>query len=185
MTAREAGGPGVRVWDPLVRIGHWALVIGIAASWLTRHGGGKWHEWLGYAVLAVVATRVVWGFAGPRYARFAQFAYSPAATLEYARQVLARREPRHLGHNPLGGWMVVALLVTTAAVCLSGWLFTTDAYWGVKWVEDVHEGLTNALLALVAVHIGGVVFSSLRHRENLVAAMFHGRKAAPRPEDVA
>lgn len=172
------------MWDRLVRFGHWTLVIGIAAAWLTRHGGGLWHEWLGYLVLAVVVTRVIWGFAGPRYARFAQFLRPPAATLEYGKQLYAGREPRHIGHNPLGGWMIAALLITTTAVCTSGWLYTTDRFWGIEWVEELHAGFTNLLLALVALHIAGAIFSSLRHRENLVAAMFTGRKRAPEKNDI-
>jgi len=184
MTERAAGGSCVRVWDLPVRIGHWTLVLGIVAAWLTRHGAGKWHEWLGYAALGVVTLRVVWGLTGSRYARFSQFVRSPATTAQYAKQILNGSEPRHIGHNPLGGWMVVALIVAIAGVCASGSLYTTDQYWGVKWVEELHEGLTNFLLALVALHIGGVIFSSLRHGENLFAAMIHGRKRGAGEGDV-
>ena len=178
------GKPPVKVWDLLVRAGHWSIVIGIIAAWFTR---GKWHEWIGYAVLAVVTVRVLWGWiarGGSRYARFTQFVQSPANTITYGRQILAHAEPRHLGHNPLGGWMIVALLVTIAGVCITGWLFTTDRFWGVEWMEELHEGLTYLLLGLAALHISGVIFSSLRHKENLVAAMIHGRKKAPGPGDV-
>jgi cytochrome b len=119
MSAGHGTGPTVRVWDLLVRAGHWTLVGGIAATWLTH---GKWHEWLGYAVLAVVTLRVVWGFVGSRYARFAQFLHRPAATLSYGKHILTRSEPRHLGHNPLGGWMIAALLVTITGICATGWL---------------------------------------------------------------
>lgn len=171
----------VKVWDALVRAGHWTLVICIAAAWFVH---GQWHEWLGYAALAVVALRVVWGLIGSRYARFGQFVRSPALTLAYGRQILAHREPRHIGHNPLGAWMIVALLLTLAGVCASGWLYTTDRFWGEEWVEDIHEGLTNVLLTLVALHVAGVIFSSLRHGENLVRAMINGRKRAPAPGDV-
>ncbi len=184
MSDRDSSRAGYKVWDALVRIGHWTLVTGIAAAWLTRHSGGKWHEWLGYAVLAIVVVRLMWGFVGSSYARFAQFVRSPATTLGYSKQLFEHSEPRHLGHNPLGGWMIVALLLTITGVCATGWLFTTDQYWGVKWVEELHEGLTNVLLTLVALHIGGVIFSSLRHGENLVLAMFTGRKRAPGPEDL-
>lgn len=177
----HGGRPGVKVWDALVRIGHWSLVIGIVAAWFIH---GKWHEWLGYAVLAVVSLRIVWGVVGSRYARFAQFVRSPVHTLRYGRQIIAHREPRYLGHNPLGGWMIVALMITITAVCISGWLYTTDRYWGEKWVEDMHEGLTNVLLTLVALHIAGVIFSSLRHGENLVLSMLNGRKRAPGPGDI-
>jgi cytochrome b len=171
-TARTA----VSVWDPLVRVGHWSLVASIAAAWFTREGFGVWHERIGYAALAIVCVRVVWGFAGPHYARFKSFVRSPAATLDYARRVATASEPRHLGHNPLGGWMIVMLLAYIMLVCLSGWLYTTDRYWGVEWIGELHETLTHALLVLIALHVGGVALASFRHRENLVAAMVHGRK---------
>lgn len=176
--------PGVRVWDPVVRILHWALAASIAAAWMTRHGGGVWHERIGYASLLIVALRLAWGWIGPRYARFGQFVHAPSATLRYAGQVFARKEARHVGHNPLGGWMILALLSTAALSGLSGWLYITDAYWGIEWVEDLHEALAILLLALVALHAAGVAAASWRHRENLVAAMIHGRKRPPQNGDV-
>ena len=174
--------PAVKVWDPLVRIGHWTIVAGVITTWFTR---GKWHEWIGYTVLAVITVRIIWGWVGSRYARFAQFVRSPADTLRYGKQILAHQEPRHLGHNPLGGWMIVALLITLFGICGTGWLYTTEKFWGVAWVEELHEKLTYTLFGLVALHVGGVIFSSWRHGENLVAAMIHGRKRAPGERDVA
>jgi cytochrome b len=179
-----AGGDRIKVWDPLVRIGHWTLVASIAAAWFTREGNHELHEAIGYVALAVIAVRLVWGFIGPRYARFSQFVRGPAATLRYAGLTLRGREPRHVGHNPLGGWMIVALLLMVALTALSGVLYTTDRFWGVEWVEDVHEGLANTLLVLVAFHVAGVIVESLRQREDLVGAMFHGRKRGPRRDDV-
>jgi cytochrome b len=181
----EPGAAPRRVWDPLLRLLHWLLAACVVAAWLTRAGWGKWHEWIGYATLVLVALRLVWGWIGPRHARFTQFVRSPSATLAYARQVVAGRELRHIGHNPLGGWMIVALLAVTALAAASGWLYVTDAYWGDERVEDLHEALAIALLALAALHVLGVVAASLRHRENLVASMIHGRKRAPADDDVA
>lgn len=175
----------VPVWDPLVRLLHWSLVGSFAASWLTRHSPGRIHEWLGYAVLAIIVVRLAWGFLGSRYARFAQFVRPPRATLRYARSLAAGRQPRYLGHNPLGGWMIVALILTTLGICLSGWLYTTDRYWGIEWVETLHRWLTNFGLVLVGLHLAGVVFTSLHDRENLAASMVHGRKRAPAPDDMA
>jgi cytochrome b len=166
----------VRVWDPLVRSGHWTLVLCVLAAWATRHQPGPWHEWFGYAVLGVVGIRVVWGWCGTRHARFGDFVQGPRITLDYARAVLARAEPATLGHNPLGGWMVVALLSTLGLVCGTGWLYTTDRYWGVEWVETLHGSLTDLLMVLVALHVAGVAYTSWHHRENLVAAMLHGSK---------
>jgi cytochrome b len=173
-----------KVWDPLVRTGHWLLAGAVAAAWLTSEGGGRWHEWIGYAALALVAVRVAWGFIGSRHARFAQFLRGPFHTLHYARQALAGSEPRHVGHNPLGAWMIVALLTVVAATGLTGWLFTTDAFWGDERVEDLHEALATTLLVLVPLHVAGVVVASLRHRENLAGAMVHGRKRPPTGDDI-
>jgi cytochrome b len=175
----------VRVWDGVSRATHWLLAAGIAAAWLTREGWGRWHEWIGYACLALVALRVAWGWLGPRYARFSQFVRAPAATLAYSKLVLTGREPRHVGHNPLGGWMIVLLLAVTALAALSGWLYTTDAYWGDERIENLHEALSIAVLVLVALHVLGVVVASLHHRENLAGAMIHGRKRPPAADDVA
>jgi cytochrome b len=177
MTGQHAPAePTIRVWDALVRLGHWALVIAVVLAWLTRHGGGARHEYLGYLSLGVVALRVLWGWRGSRHARFADFLQGPGRTLEYARQMLRGQEPRYLGHNPLGGWMTVALLCTVALVGASGWLYTTDRFWGVAWVESVHRRATNVLLGLAALHVAGVLYASARHRENLIGAMFHGRR---------
>jgi len=170
------------VWDPLVRVAHWTLVTCVLTAWLTAEleseGGRRAHEWLGYAALAVIAVRAVWGWAGPGYARFTDFVRGPAPTMAYARLVAARAEPRYLGHNPLGGWMVIALLMMAIAAGVSGWLSVTDRFWGVKWVQELHEALANTLLWLAAFHVAGVIYTSVRHRENLVRAMFTGRKRA-------
>lgn len=169
----------IRVWDPLVRIGHWGLVLAVATAWLTHEGPAVLHDNAGYLALAIVVVRVLWGFLGPARARFADFVRGPRATLAYARALLAGSEPRFLGHNPLGGWMILALLSTVALAGVSGWLLTTDRFWGSEPVEAVHAGAANLLLLLIALHVAGVIFASLRHRENLVLAMITGRKRAP------
>jgi cytochrome b len=174
----------IKVWDPLVRVLHWSLVLGIAAAWFTREAAREQHEAIGYAVLAVLAARLAWGFIGTPYARFAQFVRSPADTMAYAADLARAKEARHIGHNPLGGWMIVALLATAALASLSGWLSVTDRFWGVEWVQEAHEVLGNALIALAALHVAGVVYTSWRQRENLAAAMVSGVKRPPEPGDV-
>ena len=176
--------PSIRVWDGAVRACHWLLVAGVAAAWFTRHGGGAWHEYLGYLVLGLVCFRLCWGIAGSKYARFKQFIYSPAHTLNYGLDILQGKHLRYLGHNPLGGWMIAALLMTLLAVCTTGWLYTTDAFWGVEWVEELHEFFTYLLLGLIAMHVGGVLFTSVLERENLVGAMIHGKKRVPQQDDI-
>ncbi|KAA9134233.1 cytochrome B [Marinihelvus fidelis] len=166
----------MRVWDPLLRLLHWSLVATVVASWLTRHSPGRLHEWVGYGAMAVVAIRFAWGFAGPYYARFSQFVRPPGQALAYLRDARQGRATRHLGHNPAGGWMTVVLLLFVAAISITGWMYTTDRFWGIAWVGETHLWLTNALMLLVALHLAGVAWSSWVHRENLVAAMLHGKK---------
>jgi cytochrome b len=153
-------------------------------SFATHESGGAWHENLGYVALAAASLRVILGFVASGYWRFSQFVRGFVTTVSYAKAVINKRELRYLGHNPLGGWMVVALLTDAIATGFTGWLFTTDRFWGVKWLEELHGALGEALLPLLFLHIAGAVFTSYRHRENLIGAMLHGRKPAAKPNDI-
>lgn len=166
----------IRVWDRPVRLLHWTLAAAVAVAWCTGEETLRWHEAAGFTAAGAVALRTAWGFGARGAARFASFVRSPAVTWAYARTVLGGTEARYRGHNPLGGWMVVALLATVAAACITGWLYTTDAFWGLAWLDLLHRGLAWAVLLLVPVHVAGVVLTGRRHRENLVAAMVTGRK---------
>ncbi len=99
----------IRVWDPALRLFHWSLAGSFLLAYPSGDDAGMLHVYAGYGVLGLIAFRLVWGFAGPTHARFSDFVVSPAATLRYARLLLAGAAPRYLGHNPLGGWMVIAL----------------------------------------------------------------------------
>ncbi len=175
---------GVRVWDPLVRLFHWTLVLSFGTAWVTAHGSETIHHAAGYLAAALVGFRILWGLVGPNYARFSQFLRGPKTVAAYLAAIRKGREARHLGHNPAGGAMVVTLLGLMALAALSGWMMTTNAYYGVDWVEAMHSLVTHLLALLVLVHIAGVALASLRHRENLVRAMFDGRKRAPAPDDI-
>lgn len=168
----------VRVWDPLVRVFHWSLVAAFFGAYVLGDDGGALHQALGYTVLGLVGFRLAWGIVGGRYARFARFVPSPQRLVAYLKDVVAHREVRYLGHNPAGAAMIVALLVALVGTGVTGWLLTTDAFWGSDTMADIHGALANGTLGLVGFHVAGVVFSSLRHRENLVRAMFTGRKRA-------
>jgi cytochrome b len=174
-TGRDTRPDTVRVWDPFVRIFHWSMVILFALAWMTEDFQSL-HEPVGYAILGLLALRIVWGFAGSRHARFADFVHTPRATLAYVRDLLAGRAPRVLGHNPLAGMMVLALMAALIATGASGWLMTTDAYRSVRWLEEVHEALASLTLGLVAVHVAAVLVMSAWHGENLVRAMITGKK---------
>jgi cytochrome b len=174
----------VKVWDPAVRIFHWSLVASFAVAWLSGDELERLHIWAGYAAAALVAFRLIWGLAGSRYARFVQFVRAPGDVADYLGDMARGRERRYLGHNPAGAAMIVALIAGLIGVCVTGWMYTIDAFWGVEWVEETHEVLANALLILVGLHVAGVVVASLRHHENLIRAMVTGRKRGPSAEDI-
>jgi cytochrome b len=176
----EAGGATppatVKVWDLFVRCFHWLLVALFVIAYATGDEIEKVHIAAGYTIAALLTLRIMWGFVGPAHARFGNFVCSPRAVLAYIRDAVLFRAPRHLGHNPAGGAMIIALIATLLATCATGYMMTTDAYWGAKWVEHVHEALANAAVGLIALHVVGVLVTSFAHRENLVKAMVTGRK---------
>ena len=174
----------VSVHDLLVRLLHLCFIAGVAAAWFTRHARGDWHEWIGYGVMGALAVRLLWGFIGPPPARFLRFVLGPVTTLRYAVAWVHGRAPRHLGHNPLGAWMIVALLLVLTVIVITGWMFTTDRWFGYAWVIRTHEIATWTLFALIPMHVGGVIHASRKHHENLVASMWHGRKPAATGDDV-
>jgi cytochrome b len=174
--AAEAGAPAtIRVWDPIVRLLHWTLALSFLGAYVLDSPRDL-HETLGWAAFFAVLVRVAWGFLGTRHARFADFVPTPSRLLAYAQDTAVGREPRFIGHNPAGGAMVVALLSVVIVLGVTGWMMGLDAFWGVDWVEALHEGAANLGLGLVALHVLGVVWESLRHRENLVKAMITGQK---------
>jgi cytochrome b len=175
----------IKVWDPLVRMFHWTLVLSFLIGWISADEWDGLHLWTGYVAAALVAFRLMWGLYGPGYARFRQFVRSPGAVAAYLRDIALGRERRYIGHNPAGGVMILALLAGMAVLCVTGWLMTTDAFFGSEMLEDTHEAVANLMLLLVALHVGGVIVASLRHRENLVVAMLTGRKRAAADVDVS
>jgi cytochrome b len=166
----------VKVWDPFVRIFHWSLVTLFAVAFLTGDEIEWLHLWAGYTIAGLIALRIVWGFIGTRYARFSNFVKGPRAVADFLKQSARLEAPRVIGHNPAGGWMIIALLSVLAGLSRTGVLMTTDAKWGSKALEEVHEALANFMLVLIALHVVGVIVASIEHGENLVKSMFTGRK---------
>lgn len=175
-SVRPARTEWVKVWDPFVRIFHWSLVGLFAFSFLT---GDEWksaHILSGYLIATLIALRVIWGVIGTEHARFRSFIYRPTTVLSFLADSVRMRARRYLGHNPAGGAMVIALLVAISGIAATGYMMTTDAYWGVEWVEEAHETLVYATLVLIALHVAGVVLASMEHGENLVRSMLNGWK---------
>jgi cytochrome b len=175
----------IRVWDPFVRAFHWALAASFAVAWATSENWEGVHDAAGYVAGGLVLLRILWGFVGPRYARFAQFVRPPGSVIDYLRAIKDGSERRYIGHNPAGGAMIVILLAALAATAVSGWLMTTDAFWGSTVMQRCHSALAHGVLALVVLHLAGVGLASLRHHENLVRAMVVGVKRPAEPGDVA
>jgi len=130
----------------------------------------------------LVIFRIVWGLVGTRHARFSSFVRGPATVARYVRTMLQRQPEHHTGHNPAGALSILALLALTLAVAASGWAVFNEVGW--KWVEDAHEAAANVMLAVVGVHIAGVLLASVLHREKLIGAMISGRKPGRREEGV-
>jgi len=177
----------IKVWDPLVRVFHWSLVSAFALAYVS---GDEWtglHVVAGYTIAGLLLVRIAWGFIGTRYARFSNFVYRPATVKAYLKDVIAFRARRYVGHNPAGGAMVVALLLMLVATALTGMLSYgveeeagpfVSLVAGIEgdWLKGLHEFFANGTLALVALHIIGVMIASRQHGENLVAAMWNGYK---------
>ena len=183
----------IRVWDPVVRIGHWTLVTAFFTAYFTEDEFLTVHVWAGYVIGVVILFRLVWGFIGSEHARFKNFVRSPSATLTYLADLVRKRSKRYLGHNPAGAAMILALLFFLAGTVFSGVvLYGMEEGAGplAAWViegsereelwEELHEVFANLTLLLVGLHIAGMLFSSYVHRENLVKAMMTGRKRANR-----
>ncbi len=165
----------VVVWDPLVRLCHWALAAGFVAAFLAEEGDLS-HQIAGYIAAGAVLVRLVWGFIGPRHARFSSFVPTPRRLLAHLKDMLHGRDRRYVGHNPAAGAMALTLLGLVLVLGVSGWMLTTDQYYGQEWLEVVHEGAAYLGLALVCTHVAAALYESVRHRENLPWAMVTGRK---------
>lgn len=187
----------VKVWDPFVRFFHWTLVAAFVIAYATEDELITLHVLAGYTILVLLALRIVWGFIGPRYARFSDFVHAPGVVTSYIGTALRLRARRYIGHNPAGGAMIVAMIVSLLLTSISGlavygieeqagpmapWV----SGWGESWYEffeEIHEFLANFSILLIVIHVAGVLFESLIHGENLVRAMFDGYKRAADKSD--
>jgi cytochrome b len=181
-----------RVWDLPVRLFHWLLVLAVGGAWTTHALGVnyfRFHVWCGYSVLVLVAFRLLWGIVGTRHARFAHFVRGPRATTRYAAALWRGAAVPHAGHNPLGAWMILGLLLALLTQALLG-LFGNDEIfnYGPLYgyvsnarslvLTSLHRRLFYWILAAIALHVAAVVYHRVARREPLVRAMFTGRKPA-------
>jgi cytochrome b len=173
-TTRQA----VRVWDLPTRLFHWSLAASFLVAFVTSESE-KWrdiHVVAGYSLAGLIAFRLLWGFVGGRHSRFADFLPTPAKVVEYLKSLLAGTPQHYVGHNPAGAVAIFLLLAGGLIVAASG--YATYNEFGGHFMEEVHEVAANGMMALVIIHLAGVVVSSWLHHENLVKAMITGRKQA-------
>lgn len=181
-----------KVWDPFVRIFHWGLVFAFIVAYLTEEDFLSIHTLAGYVVLGLLSLRLVWGFIGPRYARFSDFTYSIASIRNFLKDTLSFRARRYLGHNPAGGAMILLLITSLLLTSFTGLaiyaiaeqagplagILTNSSEFMEDALEETHEFFANFTLFLVFIHIAGVIIESLLHRENLARSMVTGYKRA-------
>jgi cytochrome b len=142
----------VKVWDPLIRIGHWTLVAAFFTAYFTEDDLLTAHVWAGYTVGAYLLIRILWGFIGTRHARFRHFIYSPAKTVDYLRNLIARRPQHYIGHNPAGAAMVMALLLSLTATTFTGLkLYAVEEHKGPLALTDKQFNMTLSKLTPVSV----------------------------------
>ena len=174
----EAAPPLVTqpLWDAPVRLLHGLLALSLAGAWLTAeaHGWRAVHISFGLTLAGAAVLRLWWGLVGSPPARFANFLRGPGAVLAHLRALVAGQARPHAGHNPAGGWAVLALLAGGLLAAGSGWLTLGSEAW-----EDVHEAFANGLLVLVGMHVAAVLLTSWLSRDRLLPAMVTGRKPVP------
>ncbi|MDO8312373.1 MAG: cytochrome b/b6 domain-containing protein [Sideroxyarcus sp.] len=168
----------ILVWDVPTRVFHWLLVLSFGGAFLTAESERyrDIHVVLGYTLLALFAFRLLWGFFGTRYARFRSFLFKPGEIVTYVRSLFKGQPAHYVGHNPAGSVAIWLLLILGISSGVTGVMLFQDI--GGEALEELHEFVSNAMLAVVLIHIAGVVVSSLMHRENLVRAMVTGFKSA-------
>lgn len=168
----------ILVWDVPTRVFHWLLALSFTGAYLTAESERyrDIHVVLGYTFFGLIGFRLLWGFFGTRYAQFRSFLFNPGEIAAYALSLLKGKPAHYIGHNPLGSMSIWLLLGLGILSCVSGVLLFENI--GSDVPEELHEIASNAMLAMVLVHIAGVAVSSVLHRENLVRAMVTGFKSA-------
>jgi len=185
------GNQKIKVWDAFIRFFHWSLLLSVSLAYFTAKSGMQViHPVIGYFITVILVMRIVWGFAGSAHARFSSFVRSPKVVIGYLKDMLKGHPARHLGHNPAGGVMVVALLLTLLGIILSGFVvlavieFDGPLVGLLRFMSDqwaylflaIHNRLVMLIIVLVVFHISGVVLASIQHNENLIKAMITGYK---------
>lgn len=165
----------ILIWDVPTRFFHWLFALSFVVAFVTAEADGwaAMHVFAGLIMAGLLVFRLVWGVVGSRYARFSSFVFGPVAAFNYLLDTLRGKAERHVGHNPAGSWAIYLLLLLGIGISVSGLLMLSAS--GEQF-EEMHEALSYGALAVVVVHIAGVIAASMFHHENLPRAMVTGKK---------
>jgi cytochrome b len=180
----------IQVWDIPTRLFHWILVGLLIFSYITGKIGltaMRYHEWSGFAILVLVVFRLVWGFIGGQHSRFSNFVKGPAAVIQYASSLLRKDSKPHIGHNPLGGWSILAMLISLLIqvgtglfanddILTEGPLYAMVSKQTSDWLTGIHHLNQKLLIVLVLIHIAAVFYYLIAKRQNLIKPMISGNK---------
>ncbi|MBT4933276.1 MAG: cytochrome B [Rhodospirillaceae bacterium] len=188
----------VRIWDLPTRVFHWVLLVLVAVAWISSEADGALfniHIVSGIIILAMIVFRIIWGVIGSRHALFTDFVKGWSKVRAYAKNLFMFKAPFHAGHNPVGGWMIIALLVSLAVTSFSGLFISDDGYSGPlvytvsPWLSnamgDLHEGVAGLLGFLIGFHVLGVIGHGLMSGENLPRSMWNGNKSVPAGRNIS
>ncbi|MFT3931378.1 MAG: cytochrome b/b6 domain-containing protein [Spongiibacteraceae bacterium] len=168
----------VTIWDLPVRVFHWSVATLFLLNYWVLEAGETPHEWVGYAIGALLFFRIIWGFIGSPNARFANFWPTPTRLRHHWQQLKTRDFNAAEGHNPLGALMIFFILTLLAITAISGWMQGLDRFWGEDWVEDLHEIAANTLMAAVTIHVAAVIVMSRISGLRLIRTMLFGWRPA-------
>jgi cytochrome b len=180
------------VWDLPLRLFHWLFALSIAGSWITAELGFEWtqiHFYLGYWTIGLLLFRIIWGFIGPRHARFSNFLKPPSTLLMYVKSLFSGTPIHTAGHNPAGGLMVIVMMLLVALQATTGLFASDDIVWSgpyspavsgatVDKLTSLHHWNFNFILAAIALHLIAIAFYWLVKKQNLIVPMFTGHKPA-------
>lgn len=167
----------IKVWDLFIRVCHWSLVTIVVSNLWINEEGDPWHNWLGYAACGLIFLRFIWGFIGGPHVRWSAFFPTTKRLKEFFPLFIKGKEPRQLTHNPIAAIGMISMLILVILLGVTGYMMEEiDVFFGEDWVEEAHSYLSNILLAFMIIHVLGVLLASFRHRENLILAMFTGKK---------
>jgi cytochrome b len=165
------------LWDPLIRLFHWSIAGVFVANYFINEAGEAWHEWLGYGAIAWLLVRFIWGFCGPRAARWSDFFPTPARLFSHVNALITGHGYHRAGHSPLGGLIMILMMLCILLLGITGFMMEEiDYFWGEDWVIDLHAKTADVLLTLVCIHVFAALFESYRLKENLPLSMITGKR---------